>query len=202
MGAAAMPDKTLAEIIGNHLSYEIDMLRSTYKELQARANKPAPKSQDEQTVHNALVEAFCVHARSLLDFFADKRSQGPKGETDAIASDFTTGFVTALNLKKEPLESLRNKLNKQIFHLTTKRTIIDAKKFDVGVDGVCLLKLIEPEIEKFTAAPKLKPEFKSFKCETSPITVFVGLPFSASTAIAAQTTIIEFGHHPPKSDQE
>ena len=192
-----MPDKILAEIIGNHLPYEIDMLRRTYKELQARANKPA-QSQEERTVHNALVEAFCIHARSLLDFFADKR----KKPTDAIASDFATGFVTALDVAKEPLKSIHVKLNKQIFHLTKDRTITEAKKFDAGVDGVCLLKLIEPEIEKFTTAPKLKPEFKSFKCETSPITVFVGLPFSASTAIAAQTTTIEFGHHPPKPDQE
>src|SRR5260370_26249933 len=116
-----MPDKILVEIIGEHLPYEIDMLRLTYKELEAGAKKSAPKSQEEQACRYALIEAFCVHARSLIDFFADKRYK----QTDAIASDFTTGFATALDVAKEPLKSIRVKLNKQIFHLTKDPTIID-----------------------------------------------------------------------------
>ncbi|WP_315742083.1 hypothetical protein [Bradyrhizobium sp. SZCCHNR1075] len=184
-----MPDKILVEIIGEHLPYEIDVLRLTYKELERVAKKSAAKGQEEQAYRYALIEAFCVHARSLIDFFADKRHK----PSDVIASDFTVGFVTALDVAKEPFKSMRVKLNKQIFHLTKDRAIIDAKKFDVGIDGTTVLKLIEPEIAKFAAA--LKSEFKSFKCATGPIAV--GLPFSACTAKVEQMTIIEFGPTAP-----
>ena len=180
-----MPDKILAEIVGEHLPYEIDMLRLTYQELEARAKKPAPESQQERACHDALIEAFCVHARSLLHFFADKKRKG-RTDDDAIASDFTIGFVTGLQLDEQPLEAILTRLNKQIFHLTTERTVAEAGKFNVGTDGLTLLKLIEPEIEKFTT--NLRPEFQSFKCKTSPIYLIASLPFSSTTALAAQTT--------------
>jgi hypothetical protein len=162
------------------------MMRLIYREVEARANGPAPKSLQEEAGRNALIEALCVHARSLIDFFSDKRSK----KSDAIASDFTTGFVTGLDLTKEgTLDCLRTKLNKHIFHLTTDRTIVDSKKFDVGKDGLKLLEMLEPEIIKFTAA--LRPDFGSFKCQTSPLTAF-GLPFSSCTALAAQTVVVNF----------
>jgi hypothetical protein len=175
----AMLDKILVEIIAEHLPYEIDMLRLSYDELEARAKKltDTNKSKEEQVRQYALIEGFCVHARSLIDFFSNRRTQ----KTDAIASDFTTGFVTTLDLAREPLKSIRVKLNKQIFHLTTDRTIIDAKKFDVGTDGTTLRELLEPETEKFTAA--LKPEFKPLKCATARVTTLVAQPFSSCTAI-------------------
>ena len=53
----------LIEIYNEHLPYEIDMLRSTYIHLTAN---PPPVG----VVKDALIESFCVHARSLLDFFS------------------------------------------------------------------------------------------------------------------------------------
>jgi hypothetical protein len=183
-----MPDKILVEIIADHLPYEIDMLRLTYKEL-ARAKKP--ENLEEEACHNAIIEAFCVHARSLIHFFASKGR-----ETDAKASEFKTEFVTALDVAKKPLQSiLDDVLNKQIFHLTKKRTTIDVKKFDVGDHGWTVLALIEPEIEKFMKALALKPEFGSLGCKTSPIAV--GLPFSSTTG---SLTITDLAPPTAKSD--
>jgi hypothetical protein len=82
-------------------------------------------------------------------------------------------------------------LNKQIFHLTKERTIVEVEKFDVGVDGSAVLKLLEPEFIKFSAA--LKSDFKSFKCNTDPITSIRSAPFSACTALLVATTTIAFG---------
>jgi hypothetical protein len=64
-----MPDRILVEIFEKHLPYEIDMMRLIYREVEARANGPAPKSLQEEAGRNALIEAFCVHVRSLIDFF-------------------------------------------------------------------------------------------------------------------------------------
>ncbi|WP_315747816.1 MULTISPECIES: hypothetical protein [unclassified Bradyrhizobium] len=187
-----MPNQTLLGIIREHLPYEINMLRLTYKELEAGAKQAPAKSQVQQVYQNALIEAFCVHGRSLIGFFADKRYR----DTDTVASDFVDGFVKTLNVDTEPLKSIVNQLNKQLFHLTKNRTIIDAQKFDVGRDGSLLLKLIEAEIIKFTAALQTT-DFKSFKCDTSPIAVLPGLPFSSCTTAIERMKIISHGSLAP-----
>jgi hypothetical protein len=45
-----MPDRILVEIFEKHLPYEIDMMRLIYREVEARANGPAPKSLQEKLV--------------------------------------------------------------------------------------------------------------------------------------------------------
>src|SRR5438132_1153956 len=112
-----MPDQMiLVEINSEHLPYEIDMLRETYRRWMTITG---PLTPDQAFACNSLIETFCVHARALLDFFSDRRT----GPTDAIASDFTDGYVATFDLTKEPVKSLRTKLNKQLFHLTKNRTI-------------------------------------------------------------------------------
>jgi len=174
-----MPDKILVEIIEKHLSYEIDMLRLTYEKLEAGAQSL------DKTIHDALIESFCVHARSLSYFFANKKGFQKDAEEDAIASDFTTDQFVALDLK--PFECSIRRLNKQIFHLTKGRKIDDDEKFNVlgDKDGSGLLKLIEQGIARFTTT--LQPSMPKLKCKTLPITVFAAPPSSATTGTAAQT---------------
>jgi hypothetical protein len=66
-------------------------------------------------------------------------------DDDAIAKDFTTGF-DQIDLSDEVKEFIK-KLNKHIFHLTKKRTTIDADKFNVGREGLEATKIIEAAIE-------------------------------------------------------
>jgi hypothetical protein len=98
----------LEEIAKKHLPYEIDMLRQTYRKL-VEGQVP------DEVVGNALIESFCVHARSLLDFF---ESRPNKRDDDYVATDFTSIFVPRINQSIDPFKTLRTKLNKEIFHLT------------------------------------------------------------------------------------
>jgi hypothetical protein len=155
-----VPDQILIEINGEHLPYEIDMLRAAYLHFNGLARlDPAQTA----FYRNVLIESFCVHARALLDFFANRSNDA----TDALPSDFTDGFSPTFDLTKDPLKALRVKLNKQLFHLTKNRTIVSDEKFDIIRDGRVVLENIEPAIRRFTAC--LKPEFQNFRCLTDPI---------------------------------
>jgi hypothetical protein len=39
-------------------------------------------------VHNAMVDAFPMHVRQLIDFFWRERSTNPKAKQDAFAADY------------------------------------------------------------------------------------------------------------------
>jgi hypothetical protein len=168
-----VPNQILTQINGEHLPYEIDMLRACYSGWQDFVQSvPSPTTQEQQLCRNVLIESFCMHARALLDFFS--KSNDP---TDAIASDFTNGFVPTFDCSKEPLKTLRTKLNKELFHLTKNRTIVEANKFNMAADGKLILDAIEPAIQRFVTC--LKPEFQAFRCVTGPI------PFPLATTIHA-----------------
>ena len=182
-----MSEYILVQIAKEHLPYEIDMLRGTFqllKEIDATGGV-AETDLAKQLFRNAFIESFCVHARSLLDFFSNRRI----APTDAIAGDFAA-FTTSLKPMEEPLKTIRTKLNKEIFHLTKNRTI--TKKFDVGIDGVEILKMIKSEIEQFRAG--LSAEYQPFECKIAPVEI-AGLKFQTSTA--STTNHISILSEPP-----
>lgn len=168
-----MPDQILLKIIEEHLPYEIDMLRGLYGQF-GKVN-PSLDEFNQKVQYYAQINSFCVHARALLDFFADQR----KDQTDAIASDFSSGYKPTFDQAKEPLKTLRTKLNKQIFHLTKDRTVVPAQKFQPDTDAQEVMKVIEPAIAHFTAC--LAPDFKHFKCFTSPIDFIKAPPQASAT---------------------
>jgi hypothetical protein len=181
-----MPDQALVQIIDEHLPYEIDMLRGIYQHFGVSKINPTLSDFDKKILYFSQIEAFCVHARALLDFFSNKRTY----PTDSIAGDFTTGYQPTFDLTTEPLKSLYTKLNKQIFHLTTNRTIIDAEKFQPDKDPATLPQAIEAAITNFTAC--LTPDFKHFKCNTTPVAFVTVLPQSSATGTFASTSITIF----------
>jgi hypothetical protein len=166
-----MPDQILLDIINEHLPYEIDMLRGLFRQF-GKVNRELSEL-DQKIQYYAQINSFCVHARALLDFFSNKGGD----PTDATARDFTTAYTSPFDPAKEPLKSLRTKLNKQVFHLTKNRTIVLANKFDPGVDGAVVLQTIEPAIAHFIAC--LNHDFKHFKCGSTPI-AFISTPGKAS----------------------
>jgi hypothetical protein len=173
---APMADLILQTIFELHLPYEIDMVRRTYRKLSSLPNiDPVPA--EILLCRNALVESFCVHARSLLDFFSNHR--GKNGD-DAVASDFTNGYTLTFDPEKEPIKALRRKLNKQLFHLTKERTAdVDKNKFDVSTDGLAALQKLEAAIERFKNC--LKPDFRQLICTADPIELVTSIPFAGAT---------------------
>ena len=96
-----------------HLRYEVLMLDQTRRKL---------KAQDfpDQYMANALIEAFCVHARNLNEFFLEASDR----YKDLLkASSFTdAAYKPPRNTKLR--RALFDKINRQISHLTKKRTSV------------------------------------------------------------------------------
>lgn len=128
------------EILGEHLPYELWMLEETFTRLN--------QSKTDVVLTNALIEAFCIHARQLLEFFENK--QGRK------AKEFTGGSYAAAHLGAlTKLE--RDKLNTQIAHITGKRTADSVDKIDQILRAKFLRALMK-EANDFKK--QLAPEFQ------------------------------------------
>ena len=94
-------DPKLLEILQDHLPYEIDMLLGTFRKLELGVV--------DDMVRNALIESFCIHARSLIDFLNNQRGVRASSFTNRSYVPFRDGKIRA---------SVITKLNTQVAHLT------------------------------------------------------------------------------------
>lgn len=129
-------DPRRERLIERHVPYEIIMLRACFDLLQV--------PQTDVLFGNALIEAFCVHARNLIDFFS---STDPVSGSVPAARHFTDDFYRPFSSAK-PKGELYGRLNKQIAHLDYGRTDDDNKHIDT-VDRISLYRLLEDEISNF-----------------------------------------------------
>ena len=116
------------------LPYEISMLRATYD--LARAPKPA-------TEHRAMVEAFLLHARNLIEFFKDKPS-----------CEFDPRMFTAASyqLDKEFVaDTVLPRINAQISHLTARRISSEAAMMGPR-DWALIVRALDSEVNRFRNA--------------------------------------------------
>lgn len=160
------------EILGEHLPYELWMLRQTYEKLRS---PPADK-----VLRNALIESFCIHARLLLEFFENKQGKHAK--------DYTGGSYQATHLANlTRLE--RDKLNTQIAHMTGQRTVDTFKKIGPALRKK-LITALEGEGMEFEnqLTSKFKQIFKrpqdaQLRVDPSPNATNVTSSISSSTSI-------------------
>jgi hypothetical protein len=118
-----------------HLLYEVGMLADLTKRLQEvwahdhAAGKCDLEWLDLQT-RNALVEAFAMHARGLLDFFY---ATPPVREDDALAQHFVQGEWKPPQ-QTEALRGVKKRVNKEVAHLTYHRLLVTdaAKEWSYG----------------------------------------------------------------------
>ncbi len=132
------------EILGEHLPYELWMLRQTYEKLRSPlANK---------VLRNALIESFCIHARLLLEFFGNKKGRR--------AEDYTGGSYKAVHLVNLT-KTERDKLNTQIAHMTGQRTVDSSEKIGPALRAK-LITALERETNEFEKrlASTFRPMFK------------------------------------------
>jgi hypothetical protein len=97
----------------HHLSYEILMLNGAYAlilQVDNLLKTGGASCLQREDAMNAMKEDFCLHARALLEFFTEKRTNS--------ASDFAT---SAYNPGKAP-DKMMQKLNNQILHFMDNRT--------------------------------------------------------------------------------
>jgi hypothetical protein len=91
------------EMFEVHLRHEVKMLNDTYTALFS----PPP----DGTLHDALIESFCIHARAICEFFKYKSEFDPRQFVD-VSFQIEKRFID---------DEMYNKLNEQIAHLSRKR---------------------------------------------------------------------------------
>lgn len=133
-----LPTKKL--LLTKTFMYEVGMLHGTF----VRLEKPI----EDEIVAYALIEAFSIHARQLIDFF-DNGGHLP-------ASAFTGGAYDAVHTSADPIKKLSIRLNHQIAHMTAKREI-DSLKIN-RADRIVLVEAIINEAVHFQT--KLEPDLQ------------------------------------------
>jgi hypothetical protein len=132
-------DKT-RDRFDHHLPYEVDMLVRTYAFL--RGVKP----DTNPLLINVFVEAFCVHARVLMEFL------------ECHAHKFAIAGYRRVSRKDDPeFEQFWVPLNKQIMHLDPEGRYIDPSKKIEAALQLSLNNWLSVELERFKA--NLKPEY-------------------------------------------
>lgn len=113
-------DSYLLTYSEEHVFYEVDMFFG----LAAMLSVPSrgvvgPSVEDATRVNNALIEAFGIHLRNVLDFLYIDRLQ----PTDVVAADFFPAgtWQTIRPAISRTLQDARTRANKELAHLTTER---------------------------------------------------------------------------------
>jgi hypothetical protein len=136
------------QLFTEHLHYEIDMFFYTLERLRTSSNEMTAGDR------NAFLESFCIHARSLIDFFSSKKTES-SGEAAAI--QFADASYQPFPLDPIP-GPLYGTLNEQIAHLTYGRTDVPSKKLG-RIELEELARRIEAEIANFQQ--RLQPQYAS-----------------------------------------
>jgi hypothetical protein len=144
-----------------HVGYELDMLVYTFDKLLL-VEPLVPRSFQAGQV-NALIEAFCIHARNLDEFF-----QGSgRGDTFKAATFADSRYKPRLHNKER--KNLISRINKQISHLTEQRTSVADEKIGSG-DRARLYSILIAEADNFTRhlQPHLRPAWRYVPGAASP----------------------------------
>jgi hypothetical protein len=147
-----------------HFNYEIWMLVQTYDHL---SKLPEPKSVLEQVSANAFIEAFCVHARLLIEFFTKN------GRATELANDFQPRL-------SRKVEKWRIALNHQITHLYLDGRRFMGPKEKIGPEMRRELNdWLSEELVRFQAL--LKPEYETLVQRQIPKSVDTGPGVNTTT---------------------
>jgi hypothetical protein len=166
-------DTPLDEFFQKHLPYEIDMMRAAIHALATRDKL----SWFEQ---NAFIETFCLHARTLIEFFEREGDYGPHSFTDADEFKRNRRVVSVRALRR---------INQQVSHLTKRRTDDAGQKIN-GDQLNEMHQTIEAEIERF--AQHLKTEWRE-RWKVGPLLTFQwpeGKSMTTSSSVTHYQTML------------
>jgi hypothetical protein len=136
-----------------HVGYELDMLVYTFDKLLLVEPLVTRSFQAGQV--NALIEAFCIHARNLDEFF---QCSG-QGNTLKAATFADSRYKPRPNDKER--KNLLSKISRQISRLTEQRTSVADEKIS-SADRAMLYSILIAEADNFTRhlQPHLRPAWK------------------------------------------
>src|ERR1022692_3374206 len=110
-----------------HIAYEFRMLRRLAF-LQLPSENRAP------TYRRAVIEAFALHLRAIVEFFS-----GPRGDTEVIAEDFCSDGSPWDHDRTKVLGRQRRWASQQVLHLTAERDGSDRGAIWKPLDAITLL---------------------------------------------------------------
>lgn len=148
----AVDDATKIAMLKVHLPYELDM---------GNAFALLPLLHDgkylqDGPVRNALIEAFWLHARNVIEFLTNqKRNKTPSGV--ASARDFTDSKFSPDHEIKKIFKKIRAVVNVQITHLKYERRSSPQEKLG-GYDMIRVKQAIDSQIAQFEQ--HLLPKYK------------------------------------------
>ena len=130
-------DRERKHLEGAH--YEFEMLVHSWKAMQVVGRG--------SIAFNICIEAFLVHARTLIDFFyLDKFCRIKK--SDILAERFVPTWPTIRPADSAFLEDVRARANKQLAHLTVERVDLKRKSWET----IEILKRLDALWNQFYAA--------------------------------------------------
>jgi len=138
--SADLTDEDLLEY-EEHIEYEVNMLKFT-----AEFFPRLPESQG--VIRNVVLEAFCIHARNLIDFLF---SYNPR-PTDVTIRNFLSQekLAEVMPQQSEVLKHAHWQAGKQIAHLTTDRAKEPEAKswniFQIAEEIFSILRSIAPHL--------------------------------------------------------
>jgi hypothetical protein len=150
------PSEEDVSLLSEHLYYELLMTFDLAIYLAAKSGR------SRMHVHNAMVEAFPMHVRQLIDFFWGKRSTNPKYQRDAFAADYFEPGEWA-DLRPEWPDGLRDvssKVGWGVVHLTYDRAHVTPEEKLWNQSAICdlLLPVVRCFVDNVDPA-KLDPEW-------------------------------------------
>jgi hypothetical protein len=116
VATALLDDDWFTNFSGQHLFHELKMFWWLHKKIHAEGKTPP----EDDYMRDALVEAFVLHLRNLIDFFYPRPSAKP---TDVIATNFmdNPGDWDIPTSISAALQSARDRADKELNHLTQQR---------------------------------------------------------------------------------
>jgi hypothetical protein len=150
--------------LGEHLPYQVMMMRHTYARMFDR----------DLCAHdwNAMYMAFAVASRNLVEFFTNKdRSNTNFGAKDFVAA----GFGASAKSIETPMKQVRA----QIFHLDKARPSVEADKFQLE-SAQSVVKWLDETVWDFRQ--KLSPDDKKLWNDFLAPETHGGLPLHAADA--------------------
>ena len=93
-----------------------------------KSSEMNPEEEEFRVINNALIEAFAIHVRALIDFFYT-----PEKEDDVVAVHYfstKTEWTKARPRKtEEELKRIKKRVNKEVAHLTYARQTVETKEW-------------------------------------------------------------------------
>jgi hypothetical protein len=154
--AMAKTAHKLQEVFNKHIPYEIGRLIEMYDLLLKPDPYRSVAEPTRETIDDALIVGFCIHAKNLVEFFEQKPHKHY-----AAAADYTDqGYQPWEIAHGTVAHELKGKLNNQLSHLSYERTEEPNEKIGVN-ERKQLLDMIHDQLVRWIG--HLKPEYDRSK---------------------------------------